>query len=147
MYGLEIFSHSFYLAYKRYILIYIYRLLTDKKKELGDQANKLRNGLSKIDETREKVKNMTIELEDAKVKVVQFQKQCDDYLVVIVQQKRDADEQQKVSTIVVISMQRILGIMHQPLSPLPHHWLMPQELSLTADKSCLHTLFTNITGR
>ncbi|XP_052104325.1 dynein axonemal heavy chain 2-like isoform X7 [Mytilus californianus] len=70
-------------------------LLNDKKKELGDQANKLRNGLSKIDETREKVKNMTVELEEAKVKVVQFQKQCDEYLVVIVQQKRDADEQQK----------------------------------------------------
>jgi len=53
---------------------------------------------------------MTIELEDAKVKVVQFQKQCDEYLVVIVQQKRDADEQQKVRTIVVIYIQRILGI-------------------------------------
>ena len=91
---------------------------------MGDQANKLRNGLSKIDETREKVKNMTIELEDAKVKVVQFQKQCDEYLVVIVQQKRDADEQQKVRTIVVISMQSILGIICQPLSLLPHHWLI-----------------------
>ena len=56
----------------------------------------MKNGLSKIDETREKVKNMTVELEDARVKVMQYQKTCDEYLVSIVQQKRDADEQQKV---------------------------------------------------
>ncbi|KAL8578353.1 Dynein heavy chain 2, axonemal [Nucella lapillus] len=71
------------------------KLLFEKKKELGDAANKLRNGLSKIDDTREKVEKMSVELEDAKVKVAQFQKQCDDYLVIIVQQKREADEQQK----------------------------------------------------
>ena len=73
------------------------RLLFEKKKELGDAADKLRNGLSKIDDTREKVEKMSVELEDARVKVAQFQKQCDDYLVIIVQQKREADEQQKVS--------------------------------------------------
>ena len=72
------------------------RLLFEKKKELGDAADKLRNGLSKIDDTREKVEKMSVELEDAKVKVAQFQKQCDEYLVIIVQQKREADEQQKV---------------------------------------------------
>lgn len=73
------------------------RLLNAKKKELGDAANKLKNGLSKIDDTREKVEKMSVELEDAKGKVAQFQKQCEEYLVVIVQQKREADEQQKVS--------------------------------------------------
>ncbi|KAK7102408.1 hypothetical protein V1264_020630 [Littorina saxatilis] len=71
------------------------KLLYEKKKELGDGADKLRNGLSKIDDTREKVEAMSVELEDAKNKVNQFQKQCDDYLVIIVQQKREADEQQK----------------------------------------------------
>ncbi|KAL4220766.1 Dynein heavy chain 2 [Mactra antiquata] len=71
------------------------KLLFGKKKELGDAANKLRNGLSKIDDTREKVEKMSIELEDAKTKVAQFQKQCEEYLVVIVGQKREADEQQK----------------------------------------------------
>ena len=74
------------------------RLFYEKKTELGDAASKLRNGLSKIDETREKVEGMSVELEDAKKKVAQFQKQCEEYLVVIVQQKREADEQQKVST-------------------------------------------------
>ena len=73
------------------------RLLYEKRKELGDAANKLKNGLFKIDETRSKVEAMSVELEDAKTKVAQFQKQCEEYLVVIVQQKREADEQQKVS--------------------------------------------------
>lgn len=70
-------------------------MLYDKKKELGDSRDKLKNGLFKIDETREKVEAMSIELEDAKVKVALFQKQCEEYLVVLVQQKREADEQQK----------------------------------------------------
>jgi hypothetical protein len=47
---------------------------------------------------------MSIELEEAKVKVAKFQKECEEYLVVIVQQKRDADEQQKVSFILVLDV-------------------------------------------
>ena len=74
----------------------LFRLFQEKKKELGDAASKLKNGLFKIDETREKVEKMSVELEEAKKKVAQFQKQCEEYLVVIVQQKREADEQQKV---------------------------------------------------
>lgn len=71
-------------------------MLAEKQQELRDQANKLRTGLFKIDETREKVEVMSLELEDAKKKVAEFQKQCEEYLVIIVQQKREADEQQKV---------------------------------------------------
>ncbi|EDV25795.1 uncharacterized protein TRIADDRAFT_23475 [Trichoplax adhaerens] len=70
-------------------------LLHEKKKELGNEANKLRNGLEKIDETRTKVETMSIELERTKNKVAQFQKQCEEYLVIIVQQKRETDEHQK----------------------------------------------------
>lgn len=73
------------------------RLLAEKRQELLDQANKLRTGLFKIDETREKVETMSLELEEAKRKVAEFQKQCEEYLVIIVQQKREADEQQKAS--------------------------------------------------
>jgi len=72
------------------------RLLYEKRKELSDAANKLKNGLSKIDETREKVQTMSGELEEARANVAVFQKQCEEFLVIIVQQKRDADEQQKV---------------------------------------------------
>ncbi|XP_078057018.1 dynein axonemal heavy chain 2 [Mustelus asterias] len=71
------------------------KLLEEKRIELSTQANKLRNGLSKIDDTRDKVEVMSVELEEAKVKVAEFQKQCEEYLVIIVQQKREADEQQK----------------------------------------------------
>ncbi|XP_062904770.1 dynein axonemal heavy chain 2 [Mobula hypostoma] len=71
------------------------KLLEEKRIEISSQANKLRNGLSKIDDTRDKVEVMSVELEQAKVKVAEFQKQCEEYLVIIVQQKREADEQQK----------------------------------------------------
>lgn len=40
------------------------RLLEEKRKELGDAASKLRNGLLKLDETREKVQVMRVELEE-----------------------------------------------------------------------------------
>ena len=70
-------------------------LLNEKRAEIGGQVKKLRNGLFKIDDTREKVEKMSIDLEEAKVKVAAFQKQCDEYLVTLVQQKKSADEQQK----------------------------------------------------
>lgn len=70
-------------------------LLDGKRKELGDAANKLRNGLDKLIDTRQKVEAMTVELEETKGQLAIFQKQCDEYLVVIVQQKRDAEEQEK----------------------------------------------------
>jgi len=78
------------------------RLLYEKRKELSDAANKLKNGLFKIDETREKVQTMSGELEEARANVTVFQKQCEEFLVIIVQQKRDADEQQKVWQIVFV---------------------------------------------
>jgi len=77
-------------------VLWFTRLLYEKRKELSDAANKLKNGLSKIDETREKVQVMSGELEEARANVTVFQKQCEEFLVIIVQQKRDADEQQKV---------------------------------------------------
>lgn len=70
-------------------------LLNEKRDEIGTQVKKLRNGLFKIDDTRQKVEKMSVELEEAKIKVAAFQKQCDEYLVTLVQQKKAADEQQK----------------------------------------------------
>lgn len=69
-------------------------MLGEKRKEIANQANKLRNGLWKIDDCKEKVQTMSVELEDAQVKVAEFQQQCDDYLIIIVAQKKEADEQQ-----------------------------------------------------
>jgi dynein heavy chain, axonemal len=70
-------------------------LLYEKKKELGDAANKLISGLDKIIDTRIKVEQMSVKLEENKAKAAQFQKECEDYLVILVSQKREADEQQK----------------------------------------------------
>ncbi|XP_070849918.1 dynein axonemal heavy chain 2 [Chaetodon trifascialis] len=71
------------------------KLLAEKRSELGEQVNKLHNGLFKISDTREKVEAMSVELEEAKKQVAEFQIQCDEYLSVIVQQKIEADKQQK----------------------------------------------------
>lgn len=70
-------------------------LLAEKRTEIGNLAMKLKNGLSKLDDTRESVEKISIELEVSKKQVALFQKQCEDYLVIIVQQKREADEQAK----------------------------------------------------
>lgn len=73
------------------------RLLAEKRSELGEQVSKLRNGLFKIDDTREKVQAMSADLEEAKKKVAEFQKQCDEYLAVVIKQKIETNEQQKAS--------------------------------------------------
>ena len=70
-------------------------LLQEKHKDINSNATKLRNGLSKLDDTRTTVGKMTIDLEGKKKRVALTQKECDDYLVIIVQQKREADEQAK----------------------------------------------------
>jgi dynein heavy chain len=62
---------------------------------LGDSANKLTGGLSKITDTRVKVEEMSVQLEKNKATAAKFQKECEDYLVVLVGQKREADEQAK----------------------------------------------------
>ncbi|XP_038624757.1 dynein heavy chain 2, axonemal [Tachyglossus aculeatus] len=96
---LELRRHNYVTPTNYLELVLGYKkLLAEKRQELSDQANKLRTGLFKIDETREKVEVMSLELEDAKRKVAEFQKQCEEYLVIIVQQKREADEQQKAVT-------------------------------------------------
>ncbi|CAG9819075.1 unnamed protein product [Phaedon cochleariae] len=74
------------------------RMLAEKREEVSSQANKLRNGLWKIDDCKEKVTTMSVELEEAQIKVAEFQQQCDDYLVIIVAQRKEADEQQKEVT-------------------------------------------------
>lgn len=74
-----------------------FRLLAEKSTELGEQVNKLCNGLLKISDTREKVEAMTVELEEAKKQVAEFQTQCEEYLSVILEQKREADRHQKVN--------------------------------------------------
>lgn len=74
-------------------------MLEEKRIEVSSQANKLRNGLWKIDDCKEKVESMSVELEEAQVKVAEFQQQCDEYLVIIIAQRKEADEQQVSASI------------------------------------------------
>lgn len=70
-------------------------LLAEKSGELGAAANKLANGLAKLEDAREQVVTLSKELEVKKVVVAQSQKDCEDLLVQIVSERRVADEQRK----------------------------------------------------
>ncbi|KAJ0006370.1 hypothetical protein NQD34_013643, partial [Periophthalmus magnuspinnatus] len=74
------------------------KLLAEKRKELGDQVSKLRNGLFKISDTGNKVEVMSVELEEAKKQVAVFQEQCDEFLTIIIQRKAEANRQQQAVT-------------------------------------------------
>lgn len=65
-------------------------LLAEKSSELGNAANKLANGLAKLEDAREQVETLSKELEVKKVVVAQSQKDCEDLLVQIVSERRVA---------------------------------------------------------
>ncbi|XP_031370853.1 dynein heavy chain 2, axonemal [Apis dorsata] len=73
-------------------------MLAEKRDDLAGQANKLRGGLSKIDDTRLKVHEMAGELEITHEQVYKSTRECEEFLVTIVNQRRDADETQKTVT-------------------------------------------------
>ncbi|XP_041988681.1 dynein axonemal heavy chain 2 isoform X2 [Aricia agestis] len=70
-------------------------LLKSKRVEVSLQANKLRNGLDKIEETTTLVGQMSEELATAKVQVVEYTEQCVEYMNEINVQRRNTDEQQR----------------------------------------------------
>jgi len=71
------------------------KLLIEKRKTVGDQANKLKNGLQKLSDTAVQVADMSVELEQKKKIVAKATVECEEMLVVIVQEKRVVDEQEK----------------------------------------------------
>lgn len=70
-------------------------MLTEKRDKISSSANKLRNGLWKIDDTREKVESMSEELAISQLKVNEFQAQCNEFLVIIRSQTEEADQQKQ----------------------------------------------------
>eukprot|EP00931_Biecheleriopsis_adriatica_P088379 TRINITY_DN62713_c0_g1_i1.p1 TRINITY_DN62713_c0_g1~~TRINITY_DN62713_c0_g1_i1.p1 ORF type:complete len:1031 (+),score=254.49 TRINITY_DN62713_c0_g1_i1:369-3095(+) len=69
-------------------------MLKEKQKELGSQADKLRNGLSKLDDARTQVAEMSIDLEE-KQKICDVKaKECEELLTVITAERSKADAQQ-----------------------------------------------------
>ncbi|XP_026819508.1 dynein heavy chain 2, axonemal-like [Rhopalosiphum maidis] len=67
--------------------------LHKKRIEVANKANKLRNGLFKIDDTSEKVAGMTVDLEKATKIVQAYTMECDEFLSVILKQTSIADQQ------------------------------------------------------
>ena len=66
-----------------------------KQEEVGGQADKLRNGLSKLNDSKKQVEVMSIELEVKQDIVGKKQKECQELLVVIVEKKMNAEEQEE----------------------------------------------------
>ncbi|CAB3235275.1 unnamed protein product [Arctia plantaginis] len=70
-------------------------MLKNKRFEVALQANKLRNGLGKVEETTKLVGQMSEELAISQVQVNEYTEQCIEYMGVINVQQRNADEQQR----------------------------------------------------
>ena len=71
------------------------KLLAEKRRTVGDQATKLKNGLQKLSDTAEQVGEMSVELEAKKKVVARAQTETEELLVVIVQENHVVSEQQK----------------------------------------------------
>jgi dynein heavy chain len=72
------------------------RILKGKRKEIGDQINKLRSGLDKLDDARKQVEEMTVQSEVKRAEVSKEQKQCEELMVEMSKQQTEADEKMKV---------------------------------------------------
>jgi dynein heavy chain len=69
-------------------------LLRDKQKEIGKSADKLRNGLNKLDDARVQVSTMSAELEKKQEICVRKTQECEQLLQVIVVERSKADAKQ-----------------------------------------------------
>ena len=93
---LELGRHNYVTPTNYLELVKGYRsLLASKSGELQSSADKLGNGLAKLEDAQEQVEVLSKELEVKKVTVAQSQKSCEDLLVTIVSDRRVADEQKK----------------------------------------------------
>lgn len=68
-------------------------LLENERNKNNRNATRLRNGVHKIDETKEAVETMSENLKTNQVELTLFQEQCDEFLVQISQQTAEADVQ------------------------------------------------------
>lgn len=71
-------------------------MISQKKKQIGDQVTKLRNGLSKLDDARVQVEEMTAESEIKRAEVSKQQKVCEELMITVEAEQRIADEQRKI---------------------------------------------------
>lgn len=72
------------------------RILKSKRKEIGDQIDKLRSGLGKLDDARKQVEEMTVQSEVKRAEVSKEQKACEELMVEMSKEQSNADEQMKI---------------------------------------------------
>ena len=72
------------------------KILAAKKKEIGDQANKLRNGLSRLEEAGKEVAEMTAQSEIKRADVTRKTQECENLSSEMSKRQAAADEAQKV---------------------------------------------------
>ncbi|CAF0814718.1 unnamed protein product [Didymodactylos carnosus] len=68
------------------------KLLYEKRKELCDAADKLKNGLGKIEEAKIQVTQMSVDLEKKKALVNESQKKCEESLGSLVNEQREVEQ-------------------------------------------------------
>lgn len=68
-------------------------MLAAKRSEISTSANRLRNGLSKVEDTKEKVITMSEELKINRQQVTVFQAECDEFIVEIEKETAEAEVQ------------------------------------------------------
>lgn len=71
------------------------RLLKNKRNEISTSANRLRNGLSKVEDTKDKVMIMSEELKISQQQVKEYQAECDEYIIKIEKETSEAEIQKK----------------------------------------------------
>eukprot|EP00928_Gymnodinium_smaydae_P048232 TRINITY_DN3222_c2_g2_i2.p1 TRINITY_DN3222_c2_g2~~TRINITY_DN3222_c2_g2_i2.p1 ORF type:complete len:3935 (+),score=1014.18 TRINITY_DN3222_c2_g2_i2:1731-11807(+) len=69
------------------------QMMASKNKEITSSADKLRNGLGKLDDARVQVKDMSEDLEVKQVDCQKASEECDELLQVIVVERAKADQQ------------------------------------------------------
>jgi len=69
-------------------------IIKGKRKDVDNQRNKLRNGLSRLDEAKIQVEKMSAEAEIARAEVSKQQKICEELMINIAKERKNADEQQ-----------------------------------------------------
>lgn len=70
-------------------------MLKNKRNEISIYANRLRNGLSKVEDTKEKVIIMSKELKVSQKQVKEFQAECDEYIIKIEKETSEAEVQKQ----------------------------------------------------
>ena len=72
------------------------RISKNKRKEIGDQIDKLRSGLGKLDDARKQVEEMTVQSEVKRAEVSKEQKAWEELMVEMSKEQSNADEQMKI---------------------------------------------------